>query len=357
MGAYFIRRVLIAIPVLIGITMAAFFVLSAAPGDPVLARLDPEVLSRLTPADIEARRRELGLDQPAPIRYFIWLGDVLQGNLGFSIVSGRSIADEVGGRLGPSLTLMLVAAAITILVGVPFGVLSAVHQYGRVDYALSGFTIFLVSTPTFLLGLVALYLFGVTLKILPVGELFTFGKEDDLVDRAAHIVMPAMILGLANAALLMRYTRASMLDVLNGDYMTTARAKGLGSRVVLVRHGLRNALIPIITVLALLLPELIAGAVITETVFNWPGLGQLVGPGGARSRPGPDDGRGAHRGPLHGHRQHRRGLRLRRRRPEDPVCPRSLTACRARSWPASTRACGGSPSDGSCATASRSSAS
>ena len=275
MGAYFIRRVLIAIPVLIGITMAAFFVLSAAPGDPVLARLDPEVLARLTPADIEERRRALGLDQPAPIRYFIWLGDVLQGNLGFSIISGRSIADEVGGRLGPSLTLMLVAAAITILVGVPFGVLSAVHQYGRVDYALSGFTIFLVSTPPFLLGLGALYLFGVTLKILPVGELFTFGKEDDLVDRAAHIIMPAMILGLANAALLMRYTRASMLDVLNGDYMTTARAKGLGDRIVLVRHGLRNALIPIITVLALLLPELIAGAVITETVFNWPGLGQL----------------------------------------------------------------------------------
>ena len=114
-----------------------------------------------------------------------------------------------------------------------------------------------------------------TLKVLPVGELFTFGKEDDLVDRAAHFVLPAMILGLANAALLMRYTRASMLEVLDGDYITTARAKGLASRVVLVRHGLRNALIPIITVLAFLLPELIAGAVITETVFNWPGLGQL----------------------------------------------------------------------------------
>jgi len=274
-GAYFFRRLLIAIPVMIGITMAAFFVLSAAPGDPVLARLDPEVLSRLTPADIEARRRELGLDQPAPIRYLIWLGDVLQGNLGYSIVSGRPISAEVGARLGPSLTLMVVAAAITIVVGVPLGVLSAVNQYGRTDYAFSGLTIFLVSTPTFLLGLVALYLFGVTLKVLPVGELFTFGKEDDVVDRAAHIIMPAMILGLANAALLMRYTRASMLDVLNGDYMTTAKAKGLGSRVILIRHGLRNALIPIITVLAILLPELIAGAVITETVFNWPGLGQL----------------------------------------------------------------------------------
>ena len=276
MGAYFVRRVLIAIPVLIGITMAAFLVLSAAPGDPVLARLDPEVLSRLTPEDIEERRRDLGLDQPAPIRYVRWLGDVLQGNLGYSIVSGRPIATEVANRLGPSLTLMVAAAVIALLVGIPFGVASAVNQYGRLDYGLSGFTIFLISTPTFLLGLVALYLFGVTLKVLPVGELFTFGKEDDLIDRAAHVVMPAMILGLANAALLMRYTRASMLEVLSSDYITTARAKGLSARVVLVRHALRNALIPVITILAILLPELIAGAVITETVFNWPGLGQLA---------------------------------------------------------------------------------
>ncbi len=276
MAAYFLRRLFIAFPVLIGITIAAFFVLSAAPGDPVLARLDPEVLARLTPADIEARRRDLGLDQPIPIRYVRWLGDVVQGNLGYSIVSGRPIAAEVASRFGPSLTLMVVAALIALLVGLPFGVLSAVNQYGRVDYALSGFTILLISTPTFVLGLVALYLFGVTFKVLPVGELFTFGKEHDVVDRIAHIVMPAMILGLANAAQLMRYTRASMLEVLGTEYITTARAKGLISRVVLVRHALRNALIPVITILAILLPELIAGAVITETVFNWPGLGQLA---------------------------------------------------------------------------------
>jgi peptide/nickel transport system permease protein len=237
--------------------------------------MDPEVRARLTPEDLDRRRRELGLDQPIPIRYARWLGDVAQGDFGYSIVSGRPIADEVASRLGPSLTLMTAAVLIALLVGIPFGVISAVSQYGRVDYALSAFTIFLISTPTFVLGLVALYLFGVTLKILPVGELFTFGKENDLLDRLAHLVMPAMILGLANAAQLMRYTRASMLDVLGSDYITTARAKGLRGRVILVRHGLRNALIPIITILAILLPELIAGAVITETVFNWPGLGQL----------------------------------------------------------------------------------
>jgi peptide/nickel transport system permease protein len=136
-------------------------------------------------------------------------------------------------------------------------------------------TIILISTPTFVLALIALYVFGVTLKVLPVGDLFTFGKENDVVDRLAHLVMPAMILGLANAAQLMRYTRASMLDVLSSDYITTARAKGLVGRVILVRHALRNALIPVITILAIILPQLIGEAVITETVFNWPGLGQL----------------------------------------------------------------------------------
>jgi peptide/nickel transport system permease protein len=274
-SAYFFRRVLIAVPVLLGITIAAFSVLSAAPGDPITARMDPEVRARLTQEDLDRRRRELGLDQPVPIRYVRWLADVVQGDLGYSIVTGRPIATEVGNRLGASLTLMASAALIAILVGLPFGVVSAVNQYGRIDYLLSAVTIILISTPTFVLALIALYVFGVTLKVLPVGDLFTFGKENDVVDRLAHLVMPAMILGLANAAQLMRYTRASMLDVLSSDYITTARAKGLVGRVILVRHALRNALIPVITILAIILPQLIGEAVITETVFNWPGLGQL----------------------------------------------------------------------------------
>ncbi len=149
--------------------------------------------------------------------------------------------------------------------------LSAVNQYGRLDYALSGFTIFLISTPPFVLGLVCALPVRGDAQAPARRRAVHFGKEDDVIDRLAHIIMPAMILGLANAALLMRYTRASMLDVLSADYITTARAKGLAGRVVLVRHALRNALIPIITILAIILPELIAGAVITETVFNWPG--------------------------------------------------------------------------------------
>jgi peptide/nickel transport system permease protein len=277
MGAYFIRRVLIAIPVLLGITILAFLVVNMTPGDPLTARMDPETLARMqaNPELLEARRRDLGLDQPLPVQYIRWLGGVLQGDLGYSVSSGRAIVDELGPRIGPSLTLMLLAALIAVAFGLPAGILSAVHQYGKVDYLLSALTVLLVSTPTFVIGLLAIYVFGVSLDWLPVGELMTVGKENDLVDRLSHYVLPAMILGLVNAALLMRYTRASMVEALGADYITTANSKGLASRVVIIRHGLRNALIPVITVLAFLMPELIAGAVVTETVFNWPGLGQL----------------------------------------------------------------------------------
>lgn len=277
MGAYFVRRVLIAIPVLIGITMLAFLVVNMTPGDPLTARMDPEVLARMqaNPELLEARRRELGLDQPLPVQYLRWVEGVLQGDLGYSLSTKRPIADELAPRIGPSLLLMLLAALVAIAFGLPAGILSAVHQYGKVDYLLSALTVFLISTPTFVLGLVGIYVFGVTLRVLPVGELYTIGKEDDLIDRLAHFVLPALILGLVNAALLMRYTRASMVEALGADYITTARSKGLPGRVVIVRHGLRNALIPVITVLAFLMPELIAGAVVTETVFNWPGLGSL----------------------------------------------------------------------------------
>lgn len=277
MGAYFLRRILIAIPVLLGITLLAFIVVNLTPGDPLTARMDPEVLARVraNPEQLEAMRRQLGLDQPVPVQYLHWLAGVLQGDLGYSVSTGRAIVDEIGPRIFPSLTLMLLAALIALAFGLPAGILSAVHQYGKADYLLSALTVFLVSTPTFVLGLVAIYVFGVSLDWLPVGELVTTGKENDLLDRLSHYVLPALILGLVNAALLMRYTRASMLEALGADYITTAESKGLTHRIVVIRHGLRNALIPVITVLAFLMPELIAGAVVTETVFNWPGLGQL----------------------------------------------------------------------------------
>lgn len=291
MGAYLLRRILVSIPVLLGITVIAFFVLAAAPGDPVAALIDPEQRLRMSPEDIEAFRRRLGLDGPVYVRYGRWLGlepliamvtgstdavtGILQGNFGFSIKTGRSIIDEVTPRVGPTLFLMSASLTIALLVGIPFGVISALRQYSRTDYALTSFSFVMISTPTFVLGLILIYLLAVSLRILPTGGLFTLGKEFDVGSRLSHVILPATVLGLANAAQLMRYTRSGMLEVLSSEYVTTARSKGLNRRVVLVRHALRNALIPIITVVALLLPQLVAEAIITEQVFNWPGLGLL----------------------------------------------------------------------------------
>lgn len=276
MGAYVLRRIVIAVPVLFGISVAGFVILALTPGDPVLSKIEPEVLARLTPDQIEQRRRELGLDGPILVRYARWLADVLRGDFGYSIVSGRPIVDEVLPRLGPTLLLMGSAIALALLVGVPFGVLSAVRQYGLLDYALTSFTLGMISTPTFVVGLLGIYVFAVSLNLLPAGGMYTLGAEFSVTDRLAHLVLPATVLGLANAAPMMRYTRASMLEVLVSEYITTARAKGLAAWVVLIRHALRNALAPIITLVGLLLPELVAGAVITEQVFAWPGMGQLA---------------------------------------------------------------------------------
>ncbi len=270
------RRLLIGVPVLLGITAIAFAALSLAPGDPITSRIDPGLLAQMDPAQIEAQRRELGLDQPGPIRYVRWLAGVTHGELGYSVVTRRAIADELALRLPATLQLMGAALIIGLLVGLPFGVIAAVTQYSRLDYVLTAFGMTMISAPTFFIGLAGIYIFGVYLRVLPTADIATFGEPFSLGDRLRHLLLPSSILGLANAAPLMRYTRASVLEVLRREYMTTAKAKGLFPWLILVRHGLRNALLPIITVVGLLLPELVAGAVVTEQIFAWPGMGTLA---------------------------------------------------------------------------------
>jgi peptide/nickel transport system permease protein len=289
-GAYVIRRLLIAIPVLFGITIIAFAILSTAP-DPLGALIDPEARASMSQEQIEAIRHDLGLDGPVYERYARWLGlqpivaavtgekaipGVLQGNLGFTLSTRRAVSEELFPRIGPTLLLMTASLILATIIGIPFGIVSAVKQYGKIDYLLTSLTMILISTPTFVLGLILIYVLGVTFRLLPIGGMATLGKPFSLPDLAAHIVMPVLILGFAYAAPLMRYTRTSMLEVLDSEYVTTARAKGLRSRLILIRHALRNALIPIITVLGLLLPDLVAGAIITEQVFSWPGMGLLA---------------------------------------------------------------------------------
>jgi peptide/nickel transport system permease protein len=291
MGAYVLRRILISIPILFGITIIAFALLASAPGDPVRALISPEQLANMTDAQIEQRRVELGLDGGPVVRYVRWLGldpilapvlgtsgvtGVLEGNFGFSIKTGQDISDIVEPRIGPTLLLMATGLLLALLIGIPLGVIAAVRPYTRVDYAASSFSMLMISAPTFLFGLIFIYAFAVWLRWLPTGGLFDVNNEFSIQGRIAHLVLPATVLAMVYAAPLMRYTRASMLDVLSSEYMVTARAKGIPSRTVLIRHAFRNALIPVVSVVGILLPDVVAGAIVTEQVFNWPGMGQLA---------------------------------------------------------------------------------
>jgi peptide/nickel transport system permease protein len=277
-GAYIVRRLLISIPVLLGITLIGFVALKLSPGDPLVTSINPEVLAQLAenPEILEAERKRLGFDQPIfPNQYVRWLGNALQGDLGYSITSKRPIVHEIGSRLPQTLYLMVTALTLAILIGIPIGVLSAVRQYSKTDYTLNALAIFFASTPVFVLGLIGSYVFAVNLRLLPTSEIHTVGRTD-IPDALWHLILPAGVLAIVNAAPLVRYTRASMLDVLHSEYVTTAHSKGLPNRVVIIRHALRNGLIPIITIIAWLAPEAVAGAVITEQIFAWGGIGQLA---------------------------------------------------------------------------------
>jgi peptide/nickel transport system permease protein len=276
MTRYIIRRLLISIPVFFGITAIAFAALASAPGDPIYAMVDPEALQHMTPETIQTLRHQYGLDQPAPIRYVKWLRQLAHGDLGYSISTRRSINAELNARLGATLELMGLALAAGILIGVPLGIVSATRQYSKIDYLLTIWSFGMIAAPPFFLGLIMIYVFGVHFRWLPTSGRSTLGAHTTFIDSAKHVIMPATVLGLGFAAPIMRYVRSSMLEVLRQDYLVTARAKGLAESSVLLRHAGRNALLPIATVLGLFLPELVAGAVITEQVFQWPGMGQMA---------------------------------------------------------------------------------
>jgi peptide/nickel transport system permease protein len=277
LGTYILRRALIAIPVLFGITVLAFTALSLAPGDPLTSRIDPEALSRMTDADLARARHALGLDQPIPVRYLIWLAGVLRGDLGYSIVNHGFVVDELARRLPPTVLLMGLSLFFGTILGVGFGIIAAVRQYGVVDYIATGFSTSFIAIPGFVTGLVLIFVFGAALKVLPTTGMFTLGRDPTLPDLIAHLIMPVTLLAIGLAAQLTRYTRASMLEVLSSEYVTTARSKGIRGRSVLMRHAFRNALVPILTIVGLeVSQDLVAGAVITEQLFGWPGMGQLA---------------------------------------------------------------------------------
>jgi peptide/nickel transport system permease protein len=248
--------------------------INLAPGDPIAAMVPPEL--GLSGEALQAYKVSLGLDKPLPVRYALWLGELAHGNLGYSYISQRPVRQVIIDRLWPTLELTLTALAISMVLGVVLGVLSAIKQYSAVDYLLTVLAFVGVSTPGFFAGMGVLYIFALKLGWFPTSGMVTPGPDLGPFDNLRHLVLPATILGLERAAALVRYTRSSMLDVIRQDYITTARAKGVRESLVIFRHAFRNALIPLITVVGLSLPLLVSGAVFIEVIFSWPGMGSLA---------------------------------------------------------------------------------
>jgi peptide/nickel transport system permease protein len=273
---WIVRRVLISVPVLLGITMCSFVFVRLAPGDPVRMMINPEYMAGGAEDYIARQRAILGLDQPLPVQYVAWLAELGRGNMGYSFFDRRPVGDIIKERLWPTAELMGTALLLALAVGVPLGLLAAIRQYSVIDYASAVVSLATISTPSFFLGLAAIYLFSLKLNLLPTSGMFTAGAPRSLGDDLHHLVLPASILGLNLAGPFVRYARSSLLEVIRQDYLTTARAKGLEAFVVVVRHALPNALIPLITVVGIQIPALFAGAVIVEQIFSWPGMGQLA---------------------------------------------------------------------------------
>jgi peptide/nickel transport system permease protein len=276
MGQYVLRRLLLVIPLLLGITIITYALISLAPGDPITALINPEEMNVRSAADIAALRAELGLNKPLPIRYLLWLKEAARGNLGYSIQNRLPVTRMILNRLPASMALSVTSIVLAMLLGTALGVISALRQYTIFDYVLTVIAFFGLSVPGFFFALMGMFIFGVKLQWLPIFGMWTPGQPTTVnLDLLRHAVLPIAALTITHVAGYMRYARAATLDALAGDYVTTARAKGLRETVVLWRHVFRNALLPLVTIAGLALPGLIGGSFVIETIFSWPGIGLL----------------------------------------------------------------------------------
>jgi peptide/nickel transport system permease protein len=283
MITYILRRILGAIPLLLGILTIIFFVVHIAPGDPTARFFNPNV----SPEVIEQMRRNLGLDQPLHIQYFRWVTSFVRVEFGYSFGQMRPISEILPETLLNTLQLNAVALVLIFLIGMLIGIVQAVRQYSATDNALSFLALFFYSMPSFWFALMLILIFSLKASqwgwpvIMPASGMTSVGFEfmsfgEKIQDRFLHMLMPAVALGIGAAAGVARYMRGSMLEVIHQDYIRTARAKGLSERTVIFKHALRNALIPIVTLLGLYLPFLLSGTVLIETIFAWPGMGRLI---------------------------------------------------------------------------------
>jgi peptide/nickel transport system permease protein len=279
MTRYLVRRLLQTIPVLFIISIIQFGLINAAPGGPLKAYiLDPNV----APEDIKRLEHDLGLDQPMPIQYLVWMGNMLRGNMGYSYFTHRPVTESIMERLPATLELGIAATLISYIIGIPLGVYAGLHRGGRIDNIIRFFLSVLNAVPHWWLGLLAIILLAnirlaTDIQLLPIAGMKTLGKEGfDPLDYLWHLILPAFMLGTTGWVGFGRYMRSETLEVLGQDFVRTAYAKGLAPRVVVFRHVLRNALIPVVTISAGLLVGLISGSAIYEQVFSWPGMGRLL---------------------------------------------------------------------------------
>jgi len=293
LSVYFIRRLLLAIPLILGITVVSFIIANAVPADPINANLPQNALN--DPELVEAFRQRWGLDRSPAEQYFVYLGNLLQGDLGVSIKTRNPIVDDIKQFLPATMELATFSIVVGLVMGISFGVISALRRNSFADYAVRVFALVGVSFPVFLLALIALTVFHAQLGWtagpgrlsflvsapprvtgwLTIDSLLA-GQWETFLDALSHLILPSTVLGGFVAGIIARITRSSLLEQLNADYVRTARSKGLHEWTVIQRHALRNALIPVVTILGLLYGNLLAGAVLTESIFAWPGLGRYV---------------------------------------------------------------------------------
>jgi peptide/nickel transport system permease protein len=259
---YVIKRLLSTLPVLVGISLIIFILLRSLPGDPAQV-IAGELATQET---VEAIRVQLGLDKPLYVQYAIFMSNLIRLDLGKSARTSQPVTSEIWSRLPNTVLLAIVSIVLACILGIPAGILSSVKHYSLTDYVVMVLALFGISMPVFWLGLMLIIVFSVKLHLLPAGGIGTF----------SHIILPSFTLAIFSTAFIARMTRSSMMEVLGQDYIITARSKGLLEKIVILKHALRNAFIPIITVIGLQFGSLLGGAVLTETVFAWPGIGRLI---------------------------------------------------------------------------------
>ena len=272
MARYIVRRLFQGAVVLAGVTVIAFSLLHLAPGGPLAMYT---LTTSMRAEDMARISHQLGLDRPVPVQYARWAGGLLRGDWGRSYRDSRPVLVDIAARLPATVQLMLVSLLLATIVGMSIGILGALKRYSLFDYLATTGAMISLSIPTFWFGLMVLFVFSVVLRWIPSGDMYSIGRPFSLLDRAHHLAGPVFVLGLVLVAPWSRYTRSGMLDVLYQDYVRTAQAKGVSRRGVVLRHALRNALIPLLTLAGLQLPMLLGGALVTETVFSWPGMGRF----------------------------------------------------------------------------------